>query len=106
MTEIVIAAYRPLPGQDAELLQIVRDHYAILRAEDLVTDQMPFVMRSRTTGTILEVFEWRSADCVEAAHTNERIISIWRRFAQAAEYVSVASLPECSEPFAHFEALR
>ncbi len=35
---IVIVAYRPKPGKDADLLQLTREHVPLLRAEGLVTD--------------------------------------------------------------------
>ena len=37
MPVIVIAAYRPKPGQDAALLEILRDHVPYLRREMLRT---------------------------------------------------------------------
>lgn len=103
MSEIVIAAYRPHEGKQDALLEVVREHFTVLRAEELVTERAPIVMRSRIDGTIVEVFEWRSAEAVEAAHTNERVLEMWRRFSAVADYVGMASLSECEQPFPHFD---
>jgi hypothetical protein len=53
---IVIVAYRPKPGKEADLLQLTREHVPLLRAEGLVTDHPVTACRS-TDGTIVEVFE-------------------------------------------------
>jgi hypothetical protein len=64
MGKFVIVAYRPRPGKEQELLQLTREHLPILRSEGLATDRPSYVMKS-ADGTIVEVFEWKSAggDC-------------------------------------------
>jgi hypothetical protein len=54
-------------------------------------------------GTILEVFEWVSAEAVKSAHTNETVKKMWEQFAEVCTYESLASLEEAQEMFAHFE---
>jgi quinol monooxygenase YgiN len=56
---IVIVAYRPKPGKEAELLELVRTRVPTLRKEGLVSDRAPIMMRARD-GTIIEVSEWKS----------------------------------------------
>src|SRR5438270_11376085 len=63
---VVIVAYRPKPGRESELLEIVRNRVPTLREEDLVTDRVPVPMRARA-GTIIEVSEWKSQETSEAA---------------------------------------
>ncbi len=46
MPQYVIAAYRPKPGQEAELMACVRDHHPILRKEGLVTGREVTVLRA------------------------------------------------------------
>lgn len=102
MGQFVIVAYRPREGKEARLLELVREHMPILRREGLVTDRPALVMRAED-GTIVEVFEWRSAEAVERAHANEVVQAMWERFNEACEYESLANLEECSRPFSPFE---
>ena len=53
---VVIVAYRPLPGKEAELLQLTREHVPILRREGLATER-PFQAMRAADGTIVEVGE-------------------------------------------------
>ena len=54
---IVIVAYKPKPGKEAELMQLTREHVPLLRAEGLVSDRSVTACQTRD-GTIVEVFEW------------------------------------------------
>ena len=99
-----IAAYRPKPGKAQLLLDVVRDHMPILRAENLITDRPSYIMRAED-GTIVEVFEWKSDAAIEQAHSNPRVQKLWERYGEACEYVPLATLPECKEMFANFEPL-
>lgn len=102
MGNVVIAAYRPRAGQEAELLELLRGHLPILRQEGLVTDRPALVMRA-ADGTILEIFEWTSAAAMEEAHRNKNVQAMWRRFDQVCSYETLANLRESQGPFAHFE---
>ncbi len=99
-----IAAYRPLPGKDAELLEEVKNHLPTLRALDLVTDRVSHVMRAKD-GTIIEVFEWKSKEAVEQAHTNPGVLAMWERFGKVCEYAPLTSLSEAHDMFAQFEPI-
>ena len=59
MGSIAVACYKPRPGHERELLDLVRNHLPPLRAEGLVTDRESVVVRC-ADGTIVEVFEWVS----------------------------------------------
>ena len=69
MGKFVIVAYRPHPGKEQELLQLTREHLPILRSQGLATDRPSYVMKS-ADGTIIEVFEWKSAEAIASAHQN------------------------------------
>jgi quinol monooxygenase YgiN len=99
-----IAAYRPRKGKETQLLDAVADHMKVLRAENLVTNRPAHVMRAED-GTIVEVFEWKSDEAIEQAHSNPQVAKLWERFNEACEYVPLATIPECSELFANFEPL-
>ena len=80
---IVIVAYRPKPGKEKELLELVRNRVPILRKEGLVTDRKPTIMRA-SDGTIIEVSEWKSQEAIDAAHKNPNVLADVGEILQAA----------------------
>jgi quinol monooxygenase YgiN len=104
MGRIVIACYRPRPGQNEALRALMRDHLPVLRAQDLATDRASVVMEARD-GTIIEVFEWRSKAAMEAAHANPAVLEMWARYAAVCNYVPVADIAEARELFSEFAPL-
>ena len=101
MGRLVIAAYHPKPGQADALRAAVHKHGPVLRAEGLVTDR-PFTAFAAADGTLLELFEWASADAIGQAHHNPRVQALWAEFGAACEYRSLASLAEAAQLFAEF----
>ena len=102
---IVIAGYKPKPGKEKQLEELMRTHVARLRKEGLVTDRESIVMRSEE-GTILEVFEWKSNEAIEKAHSNPEVLKMWEEYAQVCDYVPATSVKEISELFSNFEPLQ
>jgi hypothetical protein len=100
---IVIVAYKPKPGKEAELQQLTREHVPLLRSEGLATSR-PVIACQAKDGTVVEVFEW-VAGGTERAHTNPAVSKLWERYAAACDYVPLASLPEASNMFASFTPL-
>jgi hypothetical protein len=98
----VIVAYTPKPGKEPQLLQAVGKHLRVLRAEQLVTDRPASVMRA-ADGTIVEVFEWRSAEAIGKAHSNPAVAALWSEFGQACDYTPLGKLAEAEQMFAEFE---
>ena len=101
---VVIVAYRPKPGRESELLEIVRNRVPTLRKEDLVTDRVPVLMRARD-GTIIEVSEWKSHEAIEAAHKNPRVLAMWDKFFAVCDCVPLKTVPEAETMFAGFEPI-
>src|SRR5437762_1749012 len=104
MGRMVIATYRPKPGKEADLLQVVRDHLPILREQMLVTPRPAYAMRAKD-GSIVEVFEWLSDEAVAQAHKNPAVLKLWERFGACCDCVSLSSLAETKETFPHFEPI-
>lgn len=102
MGKFVIVAYRPHPGKEQELLQLTREHLPILRSQGLATDRPSYVMRS-TDGTIIEVFEWKSAEAIAAAHQNPVWQAMCGRYSEARDYISLENLRESKNMFAEFD---
>jgi quinol monooxygenase YgiN len=101
----VIVAYTPKPGKEAHLLEAVRKHLNVLRAEQLVTDHPASVMRA-ADGTIVEVFEWRSAEAIGKAHGNAAVAALWSEFGEACDYTPLGKLAEAQHMFAEFDPVR
>lgn len=101
MGRIVIACYRPKPGHQDVLRELVREHVTTLRSLGLVTSREPITMEAGD-GTIVEVFEWASPQAIEAAHGHPVVLAMWERYAAACEYVPIARVPEASELFCEF----
>ena len=98
MGRIVIVAYRPKPGRDAELRALCAEHVPRLRALGFATSR-PAVLATAADGTVVEVFEWRSAEAVARAHADATVQELWARFGEACDYVPIGSVPEASQPF-------
>ena len=87
---VVIVAYKPKPGKEADLLQLTREHVPLLRAEGLATDR-PVIACQARDGTIVEAFEW-VAGGTERAHNNPEVMKLWQRYAAACDYVPLATV--------------
>jgi quinol monooxygenase YgiN len=101
---IVIVAYRPKPGKEKELLELVLNRVPTLRQEGLATERMPTIMRARD-GTIIEVSEWKSPEAIDAAHKNPNVLAMWNKFLAVCDCVPVNTLAEANEMFAGFEPI-
>ncbi|HXO20991.1 MAG TPA: hypothetical protein VOA87_13835 [Thermoanaerobaculia bacterium] len=104
MGRFVIVAYTPKAGKEQQLLAAVRKHLEVLKTEQLVTDRPAYVMRAGD-GTIVEVFEWRSAEAIRQAHSMPAVLALWEEFAAACDYTPLTKLAEAHQMFAEFDAV-
>jgi len=102
MGSISVACYKPKPGCEQALLELVHNHLPPLRAQGLVTDRTSIVMRA-AGGIIIEVFEWVSQEAIAGAHSNPVVLDLWKRFEAVCSYEIPSNLPEFQQMFAHFE---
>lgn len=100
----VIACFRPKPGKYEGLLTVLKKHMPILRKEDLITDMDAILMETKE-GNIIEIFEWKSAEAIKAAHENPSVRTLWSEFEEVSEYISLNKLEENSEFFPNFRRL-
>jgi quinol monooxygenase YgiN len=98
----VIVAYRPKPGKEDDLLELVRSRVPTLRKEGLVSDRAAAIMRARD-GTIIEVSEWKSREAIDAAHKNPNVLAMWEKFFAVCDCVPLNTLAEAGEMFAGFK---
>jgi hypothetical protein len=104
MERIVIACYKPKLGKENELLKIVKLHIGSLRSQELATERTHILLKAQD-GTLVEIFEWVSAEAAESAHTNPIVAEIWRRLAEVCDYVPIGNLQEATKVFSEFSAL-
>ena len=105
-TETVIAAYRPKPGKDEALRKLMREHRRTLVDANLIRPKQPFILRARSDGTLLEIFEWVSAKAADEAHRHAPIRAVWNKLAAVADFVALSDIAEAGKAFSHFEALK
>ena len=104
MGSISVACYKPKPGCEEALLELVRNHLPPLRAGRLDTDRVSIVMRA-VDGTIIEVFEWVSREAIAGAPGNPVVLDLWKRFEAVCTYVVPSNVAEFTKMFAHFEPI-
>jgi hypothetical protein len=101
--QVVIVAYRPKPGKEADLLQLTREHLVVLRGQGLATD-MPETVLLAEGGVVVEVFEWAPGGA-ERAHQNPVVLALWKRYFDACDMVRLCDLGEATQMFASFRRL-
>jgi hypothetical protein len=102
MGRIVIVAFRPRPGRQQALESLIRRHDQLLRAEGLVSDRRPTLMRA-ADGTMVQLLEWVVP--VETIRGAPVLRSMRAEFEAVAEFVPLADVPEARQLFADFEAV-
>lgn len=102
MGHFVICAFRPHPGKEQELRALLRDHMPTLRSQGLITERPAYLMKAGD-GTMVEVFEWKSQEAVDAAHLNPVVRALWTRFDDCCTCVTLRDLAETTSPYPHFE---
>lgn len=101
MGRVVISCYRPKPGHEDALRVLMRTHVATLRSQGLVSSRAPIAMQA-ADGSYLEVFEWASAEAIQAAHNNPVVLAMWEQYGKVCDYIPVAQVAEASQLFAEF----
>jgi hypothetical protein len=98
---VVIACYRPKPGKGKALKTLMDDHVPTLRRLGLATKREAVLMEAKD-GTLVEVFEWASAEAIQAAHTNPAVLRMWEEFGKVCDFVPMAQVPEAAQMFSEF----
>ena len=104
MGRVVIACYRPKPGKESELEKLVKSHYDRLLKENLVTERRPIILRA-ANNSLVEVFEWKSKEAIESAHSSASVQKMWEEFSAVCDYETAANLSEFQQLFSEFEPL-
>ena len=102
MERIVIVGYKPLPGKDAELKELMKTHWQLLDRENLVSKRKSIIMEAGD-GTLIEIFGWKSKEVMESAHANPIVQKMWGEYAKVCKYVPVGDLKESKGLFSEFK---
>ncbi len=103
-SRMVVVGYKPKPGKEEALESLMKTHLPRLRNEGLVTERESMLMKSKD-GTIIEVFEWKSKEAIESAHSNKEVQRMWQEYSEVCEYTPVGSIEESNELFSEFTPL-
>ncbi|MBE2218422.1 MAG: hypothetical protein IAE90_09475 [Ignavibacteria bacterium] len=98
----VIAVFKPKAGKDEALKRIVLEHVPTLQSLGLATAPPAHIMES-SNATIVEVFEWVSADAIEKAHSHPVVLEMWKKFEEVCEYGTISELDESRMMFPGFK---
>jgi hypothetical protein len=104
MGHAVIVAYKPKPGKENALKELMKTHLPRLKAQGLVRDKESYIMEA-ADGTIVEVFEWLSEEAVRQAHTNPEVQKMWGEYAEVCDYIPIGDLAEATNLFSGFKPL-
>ncbi|GMA59648.1 hypothetical protein NZD89_08950 [Alicyclobacillus fastidiosus] len=100
-TNVVIVAYRPLPGHEEETRALLNKHVPTLRTNGLITEQETLLLQSQD-GTFLEIFEWNGPEAAKKAHENAQVRETWGEMEKILEITTLSTLPEANKRFAPF----
>ncbi|WHY69161.1 antibiotic biosynthesis monooxygenase [Neobacillus sp. SuZ13] len=101
---VFMALYRPNPGKEEELKELLKVHIPTLRAEELITDRELLTLQA-ADGTIIEIAEWRSTEAIEKAHQSTKVMAVWNKIGALSELTSLSTLAEAGHPFPNFKPL-
>lgn len=100
--EVVTALYRPKPGKEPELRELLRRHVVALRGSGLITSRPRTLLRAQN-GIYLELFEGKDGGAsAHAAHAHPDVGGVWQAMGLVCDFVCLAELLESTQPFAHF----
>ncbi len=101
---LVICSYRIRRDRRADALRLLKEHVPLLRRHGLITGR-PAIQGKGAADTVVEIFEWESAEKSRQAPSIPEIAAHWKAMAEAMNFTPLALLPEAQRPFANFKAL-
>lgn len=101
--QLVIAVYRPKPGGEARLRELLAGHVPALRELGLATDRPVVLMKTLDGSAYLEVFEWADGNAAQKAHHMPEVQAVWGPMMEVADFPSLGDLEEARGRFPHFQ---
>lgn len=102
---LTFGTYKPKAGKEAELIELIRQHQPTLRKFGLLTSKEGFIVQSQD-GTIIEVFEWKGLQEVQAAKQHPVISAMWEKMHSIGDCPPMKDIPETATSFPGFEVLK
>jgi len=97
MTAVIIT-YVVKKGREKEFEKILRKHWKILRSEELVTGQVPFLLLDPENPSVYkEILQWKNKRAMGKAHESVKVQKIWKEMEELTQKGGI-------EP-AHFNAI-
>lgn len=87
-SETVVCTYRVIAGREPEFVKLLRDHWPKLRELGLVVGEPSKLYRGidrEQKPYFIEIFTWRDADAVEAAHASPEVLLLWEPMEKLCE---------------------
>lgn len=100
--EVVFALYKPHPGREKQLEDLIARHVPVLRELELITSRPRLTLKS-SDGTYLEVIEWTNVDAAEKAHEHPAVAQVWEAMESVCEFKKLSDLSEAGRAFSHFK---
>lgn len=88
MPETVLCHFRVKTGQEEALLGLCRRHDEVLRELQLCTDEPAICYRGSDDAKrpfLAMIFQWRSAEALEAAHSHPDVQALWEAMEPCCE---------------------
>ena len=106
--KIVIAAYRAKPENKKQLVEIIKTKREFMLKEGYYSHRTPISMTSLVDpDLVIEVFEWTSSDAISKAHSDSRVLEIWKKMDEICYEIGSRpdSFLEANQSFPNFEPL-
>src|SRR5262245_37644893 len=82
----VISHYRIREGALESFIDLIGQHWPVLRQLELATDTPPrYFVDDHETGKpalVIEVFEWANATAAQRAHTHPEVSTMWEKMGE------------------------
>ncbi|MFL6515275.1 MAG: hypothetical protein ACJ8M1_09665 [Chthoniobacterales bacterium] len=92
--------YRPKPGTEEKLLELIRKHGPALQSTGLIVGGLPKIYRATDKRSaekfFIETFSWRDEDAPEAAHQMPEVMAVWEPMTPLLAGMQLAVVEEVS----------
>lgn len=92
----MLVTYRPKPGKEQELRELLDTHWPTLRRAGLTGPEPARVWRASDkrarTSYFVEMFEWKDAEASAAAHRHPDVLRIWDHMEAVLDDLQLAEI--------------
>lgn len=93
-----LVTYRPKPGMEQQLLELVKGHWPALCGTGLVTGDPAIVYEAtdKRSGAkyFVEIFSWRDEEASSKAHQTPEVMAVWEPMGLVLESMTLAKIEE------------